>query len=181
MAVIELKVPDIGGSATVIEFLVKEGETVAANQGLLTLESDKATMEVPSPVDGVITDILAKLGDELSAGDLVARIQTAATAPASAAPAPAVAKAPEAPAAPVKPVAAPAPVAAAMPAAPAKSPTHQLDNGELVPGKVPYASPAVRVFARELGVDLLQVKGSERGGRISKEDVQAFVKAALAG
>ncbi len=180
---IEARVPDLGSDSgvPVIEILVKVGESVKKDQGLLTLESDKATMEVPSPVDGVITDILAKLGDELSAGDLVARIQTAATAPASAAPAPAVAKAPEAPAAPVKPVAAPAPVAAAMPPAPAKSPTHQLDNGELVPGKVPYASPAVRVFARELGVDLLQVNGSERGGRISKEDVQAFVKAALAG
>ena len=180
---IEARVPDLGSDSgvPVIEILVKVGESVKKDQGLLTLESDKATMEVPSPVDGVITDILAKLGDELSAGDLVARIQTAATAPASAAPAPAVAKAPEAPAAPVKPVAAPAPVAAAMPPAPAKSPTHQLDNGELVPGKVPYASPAVRVFARELGVDLLQVNGSERGGRISKEDVQRFVKAALAG
>jgi pyruvate dehydrogenase E2 component (dihydrolipoamide acetyltransferase) len=180
---IEARVPDLGSDSgvPVIEILVKVGESVKKDQGLLTLESDKATMEVPSPVDGVITDILAKLGDELSAGDLVARIQTAATVPASAAPAPAVAKAPELPAAPVKPVAVPAPVAAAMPSAPAKSPTHQLDNGELVPGKVPYASPAVRVFARELGVDLLQVTGSERGGRISKEDVQAFVKAALAG
>ena len=118
---IEARVPDLGSDSgvPVIEILVKVGESVKKDQGLLTLESDKATMEVPSPVDGVITDILAKLGDELSAGDLVARIQTAATAPASAAPAPAVAKAPEAPAAPVKPVAAPAPVAAAMPPAPA--------------------------------------------------------------
>ena len=182
---IEARVPDLGSDSgvPVIEILVKVGESVKKDQGLLTLESDKATMEVPSPVDGVITEILAKLGDELSAGDLVARIQTTASAVVSApaAPTPAIAKAPEAPAAPPKPAAAPAPVAAAMPPAPAKSPTHQLDNGELVPGQVPYASPAVRVFARELGVDLLQVKGSERGGRISKEDVQAFVKAALAG
>ena len=183
---IEARVPDLGSDSgvPVIEILVKVGESVKKDQGLLTLESDKATMEVPSPVDGVITEILAKLGDELSAGDLVARIQVTASAAVPApVPAPSAPKAPEAPAAPPKPAAAPAPapVAAEVPAVPAKSPTHMLDNGELVPGKVPYASPAVRVFARELGVDLLQVKGSERGGRIVKEDVQAFVKAALAG
>ena len=178
---IEARVPDLGSDSgvPVIEILVKVGESVKKDQGLLTLESDKATMEVPSPVDGVITEIVAKLGDELSAGDLVARIQAVATA-AAPAPAPVAVKAPEAPAKPAA-APAPAPAVAAMPPAPAKSPTHQIDNGELVPGKVPYASPAVRVFARELGVDLLQVRGSERGGRISKDDVQAFVKAALAG
>ena len=181
---IEARVPDLGSDSgvPVIELLVKVGETVKKDQGLLTLESDKATMEVPSPVAGEIVEIIAKLGDELSAGDLVARIRvsvaasTSAPAPAVApAAAPAPAKAPEAP------MPAPAAVAAAAPAPAAKSALHSPDNGELVPGKVPYASPALRVFARELGVDLAQVKGSERGGRISKEDVQQFVKAALAG
>ena len=182
--VIEACVPDLGSDSgvPVIELLVKVGETVKKDQGLLTLESDKATMEVPSPVAGEIVEIIAKLGDELSAGDLVARIRvsvaasTSAPAPAVApAAAPAPAKAPEAP------MPAPAAVAAAAPAPAAKSALHSPDNGELVPGKVPYASPALRVFARELGVDLSQVKGSERGGRISKEDVQQFVKATLAG
>ncbi|MFY8205723.1 MAG: dihydrolipoyllysine-residue acetyltransferase [Arenimonas sp.] len=176
---IEARVPDLGSDSgvPVIELLVKVGETVKKDQGLLTLESDKATMEVPSPVAGEIVEIIAKLGDELSAGDLVARIKVSASAPAPApaaavpAPVPTPAKAPEAPK--------PAPLAAAAPAPSAT--VHAPDNSELIPGKVPYASPAVRVFARELGVDLAQVKGSERGGRISKEDVQQFVKATLAG
>ncbi|WP_395769929.1 dihydrolipoyllysine-residue acetyltransferase [Arenimonas sp.] len=183
---IEARVPDLGSDSgvPVIELLVKVGETVKKDQGLLTLESDKATMEVPSPVTGEIIEIIAKLGDELSAGDLVARIKVSAAA------------ATPAPAAVATPVVAPAPVSApsATPQAPMPAPTpattpapapsvamHAPDNSELVPGIVPYASPAVRVFARELGVDLAQVKGSERGGRISKEDVQQFVKATLAG
>ena len=115
---IEARVPDLGSDSgvPVIELLVKVGETVKKDQGLLTLESDKATMEVPSPVDGEITEIVAKLGDELSAGDLVARIRVSAAAPASAPPVPAAAPAP----APVPTKAAeavkPAPVAAAVPA-----------------------------------------------------------------
>ena len=117
--VIEACVPDLGSDSgvPVIELLVKVGETVKKDQGLLTLESDKATMEVPSPVAGEIVEIIAKLGDELSAGDLVARIRvsvaasTSAPAPAVApAAAPAPAKAPEAP------MPAPAAVAAAAPA-----------------------------------------------------------------
>ena len=182
--VIEACVPDLGSDSgvPVIELLVKVGETVKKDQGLLTLESDKATMEVPSPVAGEIVEIIAKLGDELSAGDLVARIRVSVAASTSA-PVPAVAPAaaPVPAKAPEAPMPAPAAVAAAAPAPAVKSAVHSPDNGELVPGKVPYASPAVRVFARELGVDLSQVKGSERGGRISKEDVQQFVKATLAG
>jgi pyruvate dehydrogenase E2 component (dihydrolipoamide acetyltransferase) len=181
---IEARVPDLGSDSgvPVIELLVNVGETVKKDQGLLTLESDKATMEVPSPVAGEIIEIIATLGDELSAGDLVARIKVSA---AAATPAPAaVAALAVAPAPVAAPAAAPqAPIPAPTPATtPAPAPAmHAPDNSELVPGKVPYASPAVRVFARELGVDLAQVKGSERGGRISKEDVQQFVKAALAG
>ena len=119
--VIEACVPDLGSDSgvPVIELLVKVGETVKKDQGLLTLESDKATMEVPSPVEGEITEIIAKLGDELSAGDLVARIRVSAAAPAPAATpaaAPAPAKAPEPPK--------PAPVAAAAPAPAAKAAVH---------------------------------------------------------
>ena len=184
--VIEARVPDLGSDSgvPVIELLVKVGETVKKDQGLLTLESDKATMEVPSPVAGEIIEIIAKLGDELSAGDLVARIKvsTAATVPEPAAaatqsPAPVTVSAPAS--APQSPL--PAPMPAKTPAPAPSAAMHAPDNSELVPGKVPYASPAVRVFARELGVDLAQVTGTERGGRISKEDVQQFVKKALAG
>ncbi|MBP6533770.1 MAG: 2-oxo acid dehydrogenase subunit E2, partial [Arenimonas sp.] len=178
--IIEARVPDLGSDSgvPVIELLVKVGDTVRKDQGLLTLESDKATMEVPSPVAGEILEIIAKLGDELSNGDLVARIQVSAGA--SAAVPPAVPTAPP-------PVPAPTPMAApvAVPAVAApvlpKSPTHAIESSDLVPGAVPYASPAVRVFARELGVDLNLVTGTERGGRIIKNDIQQFVKAALAG
>ena len=184
--IIEARVPDLGSDSgvPVIELLVKVGDTVQKDQGLLTLESDKATMEVPSPVTGEIIEIAAKLGDELSNGDLVAKIRVSAGA--SAALPPVVPAAPPAVSAPV-PMAAAVAVPAiaatepsAVPVLP-KSPTHAIESTDLVPGAVPYARPAVRVFARELGVDLAQVKGSERGGRISKQDVQAFVKSALAG
>jgi pyruvate dehydrogenase E2 component (dihydrolipoamide acetyltransferase) len=185
--IIEARVPDLGSDSgvPVIELLVKVGDAVRKDQGLLTLESDKATMEVPSPADGEIIELVAKLGDELSHGDLVAKIRLRADASAPVAP---VAPAPVAAPAPVPAATAPPPPAA-PPATPApsiapvlpKSPTHAIEVTDLVPGAVPYASPAVRVFARELGVDLSQVKGSERGGRIGKQDVQAFVKSALAG
>ena len=184
----EARVPDIGGSTgvPVIEVLVKVGDTVRKDQGLVTLESDKATMEVPAPFDGIVRELKIKLGDEVAEGALVAMIEaTATSSPAAAAPA-AVEKA-----APVPAPAVPAPVVAATPAVapasapspsgPTRSPPVAFDADTLLPEKVPYASPAVRVFARELGVDLAGITGSERGGRISKEDVQAYVKKALAG
>ena len=193
----EARVPDIGGhdDVPIIEVLVKVGDTVAVDQGLVTLESDKATMEVPSPFAGVIKELKVKLGDNVSEGALVAIIEVAA---AASAPAPAAesAKPPEAPkpttaasetGAKVEPVAvapapppAPAPVPAAAPMG-AGLPPVRFEADAVLPDKVPYASPAVRLFARELGVDLMQVTGSERGGRIGKEDVQKFVKAALTG
>ncbi len=190
----EARVPDIGGhnDVPVIELLVQPGDTVAKDQGLVTLESDKATMEVPSPFAGVVKEVKVKLGDAVSEGGLVAIIEVAeATAAAAASPAPAKpAPAPELP----KPAPAPAPVpvpvesGAPVPAlAPVAEPGQpgippmRFEADAVLPAKVPYASPAVRLFARELGVDLGQVAGSERGGRISKEDVQNFVKAALAG
>ena len=190
----EARVPDIGGhgDVPVIELLVKPGDVVGKDQGLVTLESDKATMEVPSPFAGVVKELKLKLGDTVSEGALVAIIEIAATA-AAAAPAP-VAEASKPAAAPKpEPVPIPAPAqaprvelarAAADPAAApmgAGLPPVRFDADAVLPDKVPYASPAVRLFARELGVDLMQVSGSERGGRIGKADVQKFVKAALAG
>ena len=179
----EARVPDIGGhqDVPVIELLVQVGDTVKKDQGLVTLESDKATMEVPSPFAGVVRELKLKIGDEVGEGAVVALIEAADGETAKSAPVAAPVSAPAAPAptpppAPVKPapVATPAPVAAGAPPV-------RFEADALLPEKVPYASPAVRVFARELGVDLTKVAGSERGGRISKEDVQAFVKKALAG
>ena len=201
MADIESKVPDIGShdGVPVIELLVAVGDSVKKDQGLVTLESDKATMEVPSPFDGIVRELKVKIGDALSEGSVVAMIEpteagaAAPTAPApaakaAAAPAPAEAApadAPETgPATAEAQAARPEPVAVAKPApAPASSPRTPpvaFDADSLLPGKVPHASPAVRLFARELGVDLAQVPGSARAGRISKADVQAFVTAALA-
>ena len=194
----EARVPDIGGHSNVpvIEVLVKAGDVVRKDQGLVTLESDKATMEVPAPFAGVVREVKLKVGDEVSEGAVVALVEAsdAAPAPASKVAEPAVAAVETAKAsAPVPPV--PEKTTIALPTAPVAdtkpspvvagpSPSSQpraFDAEALLPDKVPYASPAVRVFARELGVDLTQVKGSERGGRISKEDVQAFVKSALSG
>jgi len=175
----EAKVPDIGDytGVPVIEVLVKVGDTVSKDQGLVTLESDKATMEVPSSIAGVVKEIKVKVGDEISEGHVVALIEAAGAAPA---PAPAAANA----AAPAQAAPAPVPAPAAAPVVASGSPTSPLINfgaDTVMPDKVPYASPAVRLFARELGVDLAQVKGSERKGRISKEDVQKYVKGVLSG
>ena len=198
----EARVPDIGDDkdVPVIELLVQPGDTVRKDQGLVTLESDKATMEVPAPFDGIVRELKVKVGDELSEGSVVALIEPAAAAPAAQptpAPAPATKPAPDAAAAetprpapdtrPAGEAAARTPMAAAhsdaavAAATPTRSPPVAFDAEALLPGKVPHASPAVRVFARELGVDLAQLSGTARAGRITREDVQAFVKAALAG
>ncbi len=180
----------------VIEVLVAVGDTVAKDQGLITLESDKATMEVPAPFAGVIKELKVKIGDALSEGSVVALIEASGSAAEVKAeaktPAPAVTIASEDPKVePVAPAARPdnlteasiasSPSVQATQAAPmgAGLPPVRFDAEALLPGKVPYASPAVRLFARELGVDLLQVSGSARSGRITKEDVQNFVKHAL--
>ncbi|PJK15188.1 dihydrolipoyllysine-residue acetyltransferase [Lysobacteraceae bacterium NML07-0707] len=184
----EARVPDIGGheNVPVIEVLVKPGDSVSQDQGLITLESDKATMEVPAPFAGVIKELKVNLGDTLSEGSLVAIIEVAgASKGAEAAPAPkAEAAAPMATPAPTPaPSAAPAPAPAAPAVASASSgqPPLRFEADAVLPDKVPYASPAVRLFARELGVDLMKVTGSADKGRITREDVQKFVKAALAG
>jgi pyruvate dehydrogenase E2 component (dihydrolipoamide acetyltransferase) len=190
----EARVPDIGGydDVPVIEVLVAVGDTVAKDQGLVTLESDKATMEVPAPFAGVIRELKVKVGDAVSEGSVVAMVEAAdgaATAPAPAAPPRAEPEAPKQEkraaetATQVPPAAVPAQPDKLVQAevARAAAPPVRFEADAVMPGSVPYASPAVRMFARELGVDLSRVQGSERGGRISKEDVQKFVKAALQG
>ena len=199
----EARVPDIGSDAgvPVIELLVQVGDTVTKDQGLVTLESDKATMEVPSPFAGVVRELKVKVGDEIGSNALVAMIESAdaaASAGTDTAPVAAptvVATAARTPVPPAAPAAAPPAASAVAPAAataatpaaaPATAPTPAAapripDGDALVPGVLPYASPAVRVFARELGVDLSQVSGTERGGRIGRADVQSFIKRALAG
>jgi pyruvate dehydrogenase E2 component (dihydrolipoamide acetyltransferase) len=165
-------VPDIGGfkGVEVIEVGVKAGEQVTAEQTLITLETDKATMDVPAPFDGVLKELKVKVGDKVSEGDLIALIEAAAgAAPAAAAPS---APAPQAAPVAAAPAAKPAPVAApVVAAAPAAAST----------GGNAHASPSIRRFARELGVDLTRVKGSADKGRITKDDVQNFVKQSLAG
>jgi pyruvate dehydrogenase E2 component (dihydrolipoamide acetyltransferase) len=186
---VEARVPDIGDytDIPVIEVLVAVGDTVKKDQGLVTLESDKATMEVPSSVAGVVKELKVKVGDTLSQGNVVAIIEAeGAAAPAPTREAAAAAPAAAETATKVEPVAVPAQpdkLAAreiASAGAPS-SPPVQFNADGVLPAKVPYATPAVRVFARELGVDLLQINGTEKGGRITKGDVQKFVKAALSG
>ncbi|KAE9647666.1 dihydrolipoyllysine-residue acetyltransferase [Pseudomonas sp. PB103] len=163
----DIHVPDIGsaGKAKIIEVLVKAGDTVEADQSLITLESDKASMEIPSPAAGVVESVSIKLDDEVGTGDLILKLKVKGAAPA-AAPAPAAAAAaPSAPAAAAPAAAAPAPAAA--PAAPAK------------PGAKVHAGPAVRQLAREFGVELNAVGASGPHGRILKEDVQVYVKAMM--
>ncbi|BDQ67912.1 pyruvate dehydrogenase complex dihydrolipoyllysine-residue acetyltransferase [Shewanella xiamenensis] len=169
VAVKEIQVPDIGDASNVdvIEVLVSVGDMITADQGLITLETDKATMEVPAPFAGKLLSLTVKVGDKVSQGSVIATIETvtagAAPAPQAAAPAPA----------PVAQEVAPAPVAAA----PSRPPVpHHPSAGAPVSTGAVHASPAVRRLAREFGVDLTQVTGSGRKGRIMKEDVQAYVK-----
>ena len=179
MSTIEVKVPDIGDfkDIPVIEVFVKAGDAVKAEDSLVSLESDKATMDVPAPAAGVVREVRLKLGDKVSEGSLILTLDTAAEAkPAAAAsaPAPAAAAAPAAPVAAPAPAAAPAAVSAPAPATPAAA----IDDDAF---KGAHASPSVRKFARELGVDLAQVKGTGPNARIQQEDVQNFVKAAISG
>ena len=190
----EALVPDIGhADVPVIEVLVKVGDRVEKEQSLITLESDKATMEVPAPFAGTIKEMKLKVGDEVSEGAVIAIIEAdgaaaapVAEAPKAAAPAPAPAPAPAKEAAPqVEEKPAPIGGRSVLPGnvpegdvSPAARPP--LDARLVMPGDAPYASPAIRAFARELGVDITQVKGSGRGGRIQREDVSAYVKHALA-
>ncbi len=212
-------VPDIGdfGDVPVIELLVAVGDTVKKDQGLVTLESDKATMEVPAPFAGVIRELKVKVGDSVGEGAVVALIEADDTGGGKAPEAPAPntrATAPDAstksastagdaqdrvpqpdakaraeaasdrPAPPVSTAAAPSPDSGKpgidAEISPPRTPPVEFNADQVSPAKVPHASPSVRAFARELGVDLSRVTGSERGGRITKEDVQGYVKSALA-
>ena len=183
-----IQVPDIGDFDTVevIEVLVKIGDTVKAEQSLITVESDKASMEIPSSQSGVVKSIDVKVGDKVKQGSVVVHLEVGAATPTSAA-------ATSAPSTPAQPAAvpAPAPVVAATPAPAAAAAAVQASSapppavGQLeMPAStagLPHASPSVRKFARELGVDLTLVKGSGPKSRITQEDVQGFVKTALAG
>lgn len=173
VAVKEIQVPDIGDASNVdvIEVLVSVGDDITVDQGLITLETDKATMEVPAPFAGKLLSLTVKVGDKVSQGSVIATIETTSVATASAGSAPAPVAQAAAPA-PVAQEAAPAPVAA-----PSRPPVpHHPSAGAPVATGVVHASPAVRRLAREFGVDLTQVTGSGRKGRIMKEDVQAYVK-----
>jgi pyruvate dehydrogenase E2 component (dihydrolipoamide acetyltransferase) len=196
----------------VIEVLVSVGDTVQKDQGLITLESDKATLEVPAAFGGVVKELKVKVGDTLSEGSVVALIEPAGEGDAPKAEAK-PAEAPKAAPSPAKPVEPDVPVEpvdtagttpdkltqreiaqaqsrtasgatagqAEPPSPPTSTPPVSFDASRVMPDKVPHASPAVRLFARELGVDLAQVSGSARKGRITREDVQGFVKQALSG
>ena len=163
----DIHVPDIGsaGKAKIIEVLVKAGDTVEADQSLITLESDKASMEIPSPAAGVVESISVKLEDEVGTGDLILKLKVAGAAPAQAA---APAAAPAAPAA-SKP-------AADKPAASADKPAAAPAAPAAAAGAKVHAGPAVRQLAREFGVELNAVSPTGPHGRILKEDVQVYVK-----
>ena len=182
---IEIKVPDIGNyhDVDVIEVLVQPGQQIGKDSALLTLETDKATMEVPSSHAGVVKEVRIKVGDKVSQGNVVCLLEVneAGAAAVAATPAPAAAVTAPAPA-PVPVATPPAPPAAATstPAvapAPVTAPA-KVDEASF---RIAHASPSVRKFARELGVDLGAVNGSGPKGRITQSDVQAFVKAALGG
>ena len=192
MSQVEVKVPDIGDfkEVEVIELLVKPGDTIQAEQSLITVESDKASMEIPSSASGVVKELKVKLGDKVAEGSLVLLLEVseAASAPAPAA----TAASASAPAAPATSTSAAAPAAASSTVAPAASAvpvtavlattasaivTAATESN----GQKPHASPSVRKFARELGIDLSRVSGSGAKGRILIEDVQGFVKGIMAG
>ena len=174
---IEIKVPDIGdfSGIPVIEVLVTVGDEVNAEDGLVTLESDKATMEVPSPAAGVIKEMKLKLDDTVSEGDVVAILEVSDAGESAGA---SETGEPE-PAAPEETVAKPPEQATPVESQPSAERTSGV--AAVDPDKVPYASPAIRKFARELGVDLMRVSGSARKGRITREDVSEFVKSVMSG
>nr|WP_315257573.1 dihydrolipoyllysine-residue acetyltransferase [uncultured Duganella sp.] len=170
---VEVKVPDIGDfkEVEVIEVMVKVGDTIKVDQSLLTVESDKASMEIPSSHAGVVKEVKVKVGDKVAMGTIVFVVD-AVGGPAAAAPAPAAAAPASAAAAAPSPAPAPAPAAAAPATA---------SQGSVTTGKLAHASPSIRKFARELGVDLGKVPGSGPKGRITQIDVQNYVKGVIAG
>ncbi|MDP3844623.1 MAG: dihydrolipoyllysine-residue acetyltransferase [Oxalobacteraceae bacterium] len=172
MSVIEVKVPDIGDfkEVEVIELMVKPGDTIKVDQSLITVESDKASMEIPSSHAGVVKEVKVSVGDKVKEGSLLLLLEADASA-----------------AAPVAAEASAALAAAAAPAAPAAqavappAPAPAVAAAVQTSGSKPHASPSIRKFARELGVDLARVNGSAPKGRITQEDVQNFVKGVMSG
>ncbi len=189
MARVEVKVPDIGDikSVDVIELLAQVGDTIRVEQSLITVESDKASMEIPSSHAGVIKEMKVKIGDKVSEGTLLLVLETvdapeAAALPAApaqppvAAPQPAAAPAAVAASAPAPAVASVAPSVAATP--PAAQPAHEPTAPKAA---LPHASPAIRKIARELGVPLDEITGSGPKGRITQQDLHGFVARVMAG
>ena len=172
---IDVRVPDIGDfkDVTVIEVLVKVGDSIKVEQSLITVESDKASMEIPSSSAGVLKELKVKVGDKINIGDLLAVVEGSAPAAASGT---AATSAPQS-TAQAAPQSAQVATAASAPvvAAPAHNPT------AAPTGALPHASPSVRKFARELGVPLAEVKGAGPKGRITIDDVQAFTKSVMSG
>ena len=184
MALLEVKVPDIGDfdEVAVIELMVKVGDTIKAEQSLITVESDKAAMEIPSSTAGVVKELRVKLGDKVKQGSVVLVLEASGGAVSVPAEVPAAAAPAAATAVQSVPVAAPAtdaavPMTSSIVAA-APAPAHNPGAPTL---GLPHASPSVRKFARELGVPLEEVKGNGPKGRISQDDVQAFTKDVMAG
>ena len=176
-SLIEVKVPDIGDyqGIPVIEIHVQVGDTIRAEQSLVTLESDKATMDVPSSASGVVTEVRVKLGDMVSQGSVVVVLQSAT---ASAAGASIASASVSAAALALAPVAVSAIASAPAPAVPISAPIANVSGNTNVAGanQTSHASPSVRKYARELGADVNQIKGSGPKGRITQEDVQSFIK-----
>ena len=165
-AIKDVNVPDIGGDeVNVTEIMVAVGDTVSEEQSLITVEGDKASMEVPAPFAGVVKEILVKSGDKVSTGSLIMRFEVAGAAPALAASAPAAAPA--------------APQAAAAPAAQSGNVSGLSQEQVVASAAFAHATPVIRRLAREFGVNLDKVKGTGRKGRIVKEDIQAYVKTAV--
>ncbi|MCK9087011.1 pyruvate dehydrogenase complex dihydrolipoyllysine-residue acetyltransferase [Haemophilus influenzae] len=182
-AIVEVNVPDIGGDeVNVTEIMVAVGDTITEEQSLITVEGDKASMEVPAPFGGVVKEILVKSGDKVSTGSLIMRFEVLGAAPAESASASASTSAPQA--------AAPAATTAQAPQAAAPATTAQAAQSnnnvsglsqEQVEASTGYAhaTPVIRRLAREFGVNLDKVKGTGRKGRIVKEDIEAYVKTAV--
>jgi pyruvate dehydrogenase E2 component (dihydrolipoamide acetyltransferase) len=169
-----IKVPDLGDASDVdvIELLVKVGDEVKAESGLVTLETDKAAMEVPSPMAGKVVAIKIKVGDKVSAGSVLLDLETSSAAPAQKSESPAAEAAPA-------PAPAPAPKEAPAPSPPSPAAAAPVQQEAVTPSGEVYAGPAVRKFARELGVDLGKVTGTGGKGRIVKEDIEGYVKSCL--
>ncbi len=173
--VVDVNVPDIGGDeVNVTDVMVNVGDRVEVDQSIINVEGDKASMEVPAPVAGIVKEIIIKAGDKVSAGTLIMRFETAGSAPAAAPVASSPAAAP-APTEQAVPQAVPAPTAQASAPAAASSSQADVESAK----SYAHATPVIRRLAREFGVNLDKVKGTGRKGRILKEDIQAYVKAAV--